>query len=113
VLACSHLIQAEELESYLHIDNGMSSAIKIRGDFQYDSVNAGVEEAAKDGKGETEDKPSSGGALARAKAFMHKKGEKSDEIEPAEKSPDVDEAAPFALRHIDMTIAKGERHVSH
>jgi hypothetical protein len=111
-LARSHLIQAEELESYLHIDTGMSSAIKIRGDFQYDSVDAGVEEAAKDDKAETEDKASSGGALARAKAFMRKRGEKSDGIEPAEKSPDVDEAAPFALRDIDLTIAKGERHVS-
>lgn len=103
-------VKAEELESYLHIDSGMSSSIRVRGDFQYDSASAGVEEGAKDDKVKSKDKSSRGGLLARATALIQKKGKiEKDTDGLSVPSSEPEEATPFALRDINLTIAKGKR----
>lgn len=84
----------------------MSSAIRVQGDFQYDSVPGEVATPAGTEPDVGDRKDTQKSVINRMRAVLKGKKEAGDTaIDAAQQS---EEAIPFALRGIDLTIPKGE-----
>ncbi|ORY22828.1 ABC transporter type 1, transmembrane domain-containing protein [Naematelia encephala] len=101
-------LRAEELRGHIDVDPSAPDAIRVTGDFQFDSV-APPDQASKgefgarDRAGKKEAKKKAAKEKAEAKE-RKKKGLPSDKADEKEKQ---EEGVPFSLRDIDLKVPRG------
>ena len=103
---------AEELPDDLQIDPSLPSAVRAHGDFAWETsgpiaglMGGGSARGGRDWAGEKKKKQEAKLAKAEAKSRKGKKGEETPELVKEEEKES--EKPPFALRDIDIEIARG------